>query len=172
LELFHELVPNASVIALLTNPQGANNEEQVRDLQEAARALGLRLLILNGREIDSAFATVVEQRVEALFVTAATYFYGIRNQIALLAARHNMPTIYESHEFTEAGGLVSYGVDFSDVYRQLGVYAGKILKGEKPANLPVLQPTKLELVINLQAAKVIGLTIPASVLLRADRVIE
>jgi putative ABC transport system substrate-binding protein len=172
LELLHELVPNASVIALLSNPQGANNDEQLGELQEAARALGLRLLILNGREIDSAFAALAEQRIEALFVMATAYFYGIRNQIALLAARHNVRAIFESREFVEAGGLVSYGVDFSDVYRQLGVYAGKILKGEKPADLPVLQPTKFELIINLQAAKVIGLTIPASFLLRADKVIE
>jgi putative tryptophan/tyrosine transport system substrate-binding protein len=173
LALLHELVPNVSAIGVLVVPGAANSDEQLGDLQQAARALGLRPpIVVNGRELDSAFAGLAQQQIGAIFVAASPYFYGVRDQIALLAARHSVPVIYESREFPEAGGLISYGVDFSDVYRQLGVYAGKILKGAKPADLPVVQPTKFELVINLRSAKVIGLTVPQSLLVAADQVIE
>jgi putative tryptophan/tyrosine transport system substrate-binding protein len=172
LELLHALAPNASVVGLLADPQSPNFEEQVRDLQEAASALGLRPITLNGREIDSVFANAAQRQINAFFVMASAYFYSIPNQIASLAARHKMPVIYESREFAAAGGLASYGVDFSDVYRQVGVYAGKILSGEKPGELPVLQPIKFELIINRKAAKEIGLTLPDKLLTIADEVIE
>jgi putative tryptophan/tyrosine transport system substrate-binding protein len=171
-ELLHELVPKASVIGVLADPVGANNEEQVADLQQAALALGLRAVILDGRDLDSAFASVARQQIGALFVVASSYFYNIPDQITLLAAQHRVAAIYESREFPEVGGLISYGVDFSDVYRQLGLYAGKILKGAKPADLPVMQPTKFELVINLKTAKALGLTVSNQMQLLADEVIE
>ena len=173
LELLHELAPNVSVVGVLVVPGATNNDEQLGDLEQATRALGLRPpIVLNGRELDSAFASLAQQQIGALFVAASPYFYSVRDQIALLAAQHRVPVIYESREFPEGGGLISYGVDFSDVYRQLGLYAGKILKGTKPADLPVVQQTKFELVINLRSAKVIGVTVPQSLLVAADQVIE
>jgi putative tryptophan/tyrosine transport system substrate-binding protein len=174
LGLLHELVPNALAVGILADPQISTNVYQIADLQQAASALGLQPIVLNGRDIDSVFANLPQQHIDALFVTASSYFYifHIRDQIISLAAHHDLPVIYETREFPEAGGLVSYGVDFSDVYRELAVYAGKILRGAKPADLPVEQPTKLELVINLKTAKALRLTIPSGILAIADEVIE
>jgi putative tryptophan/tyrosine transport system substrate-binding protein len=144
-------------------------------MQEAARSKGVQLHILNATsesEIDAAFATLVELQASALIIDQDLLFFSRREQIGALAARHSVPAIYYRREFVAAGGLMSYGPSFAAAYRQVGIYAGKILKGAKPADLPVLQPTQIELVINLKAAKALGLTIPESLLLRADEVIE
>jgi putative ABC transport system substrate-binding protein len=175
LELISELVPNAKVIALLVNPNGPQTERVVRAMQEAARGKGVKLEVLKAtteNEIDTAFAFLARLQVGALVQGADPFFLNRCNQIALLAARHAVPAIYESRPFVEAGGLMSYGASFPEMYRQIGAYAGRILKGEKPADLPVMRPTKLDLVVNLSAARAIGLTIPESFLLRADQVIE
>jgi len=143
--------------------------------QQAAHALGVPLRVLNisdDLDLDAAFASLVEQHAGALIVSASAFFFSRRDRLATLAARHAIPTVYQSREFTSAGGLMSYGGDFSDVYRLIGVYVGRILKGEKPADLPVVQPNKLELVINLKAAKALGLELPGAVLAIADEVIE
>jgi putative ABC transport system substrate-binding protein len=175
LELLSELIPQASVIALLVNSGDPNAERIMRDAQEAARTKGVQLLILKAStesEIDAAFATLVELRAGALLVGAAPFFLTRRDQIVALAARHAVPAFYDVREYVAAGGLISYGTSLTAVYRQLGIYAGKILKGEKPADLPVQQPTRFELVINLKTAKTLGLTVPQSILARADEVIE
>jgi putative ABC transport system substrate-binding protein len=175
LELLSELVPQASVIALLVNSGDPNAERIMRDAQEAARTKGVQLLILKAStesEIDAAFATLVELRAGALLVGAAPFFLTRRDQIVALAARHAVPAFYDVREYVAAGGLISYGTSLTAVYRQLGIYAGKILKGEKPADLPVQQPTRFELVINLKTANTLGLTVPQSILARADEVIE
>jgi putative ABC transport system substrate-binding protein len=175
LELISELVPNAKVIALLVNPHSPQTERVVRAMEEAALIKGVKLEVLKAAtqsEIDTAFASLSQLPAGALVVQADPFFLVRRNQLALLAARRAVPAIYESRPFVEAGGLMSYGANFPEMYRQIGVYAGRILKGEKPANLPVMRPTKLDLVINLTAAKAIGLMIPESFLLRADQVIE
>ena len=175
LELISELVPNAKVMALLVNPNGPQTERVVRAMQEAARVKGVKLEVLKAateNEIDTAFASLARLQVGALVQGADPFFLNRRNQIALLAARHAVPAIYESRPLVEAGGLMSYGASFPEMYRQIGAYAGRILKGEKPADLPVMRPTKLDLVVNLDAARAIGLTIPESFLLRADQVIE
>jgi putative tryptophan/tyrosine transport system substrate-binding protein len=172
LELLHDLVPRASVIAVLSDPQGANIDEQLTILGQAARALGLRTVISSSRDIDSVFASLADQQANALFVTATSYLVDHRDQITLLAARHRLPAIYESRDFAIAGGLISYGTDFSAVYRPVGLFAGRIVKGEKPADIPVVQPTKFELVINLKTAKSLGLTVPQTLLATADEVIE
>jgi putative ABC transport system substrate-binding protein len=175
LGLLHDLLPSAALVGVLINPQYQEAEAQLRELQEAAGAIGLRILILNAsseREIDTAFATVVQQSASALIVTADPFLLGPRNQIVRLAASHMIPTIYFSREFVEAGGLMSYGASLADGYRKVGVYTGRILNGEKPADLPVLQPTKFDLIINLKTAKALGLTIPSGVIAIADEVIE
>jgi putative tryptophan/tyrosine transport system substrate-binding protein len=175
LELISELVPNAQLIALLVNPSSPQTERVVRAMQEAARIKGVKLEVLKAateNELDAAFASLARLQARALVQQADPFFVGRRNQLALLAARHAIPAIYESRPFVEAGGLMSYGANFPEMYRQIGAYAGRILKGEKPAELPVMRPTKLDLVINLAAAKAIGLSIPESFLLRADEVIE
>ena len=175
LELLSELVPQAKVIALLVNPKNPATENVMRDVQEAARVKGLQLPILKANsesEIDAAFATLVQLQAGALVVAADPFLTSRREQLVALATRHAVPAIYAWREFAEAGGLISYGSSLTTAFRQLGNYAGKILKGAKPADLPVQQPTRFELVINLKTAKALRLTIPQSLLLRADDVIH
>ena len=173
LGLLHELVPHASLVGVLQ--QSIVLGSQPQDLQEAARAIGARTHVLQAGtdgEIDAAFDTFARQRIEALVVTASTFFDTRRSRILALAERHAIPAIYQFHEYAAAGGLMSYGIDLPHVYYQVGAYTGRILKGEKPAELPVVQPTKFELVINLKTAKALGLTVPDKLLALADEVIE
>jgi putative ABC transport system substrate-binding protein len=176
LELASELVPQARAIALLVNPNSPQQAEHVvRDMQEAARAKGVQLLVLNAgseSEIDAAFTSLVQGHAGALVVTAEPFINSRRQQIVALAARHAVPTIYGIREYATAGGLISYGASLTAAYRQTGIYAGRILKGAKPADLPVQQATTFELVINLKTAKALGLTLSPSLLSRADEVIE
>jgi putative ABC transport system substrate-binding protein len=176
LEMLHQLVPTATLIAVLVNPTDLVGAEfQTNALQAAANALGVRLLILNASdpsEFERAFATLVSERAGGLLVAGDASFSTHSNQIVALAARHRVPAIYARRKATTDGGLMSYDSDMSDAYRQAGVYAGRILKGEKPANLPVQQVTKVELVINLIAAKALGLTVPETLLATADEVIQ
>jgi ABC-type uncharacterized transport system substrate-binding protein len=175
LELLHELVPTATVMALLVNPTTPAAETIARDAQVAARALGLQLHVLRAssdRDFDTVFATVAQLRVGALVIGADPFFTNQSRQLAELAARHSVPTIYEFREFAAAGGLISYGTSIGDAYRLAGAYTGRILKGEKPSGLPVMQATKFELVINLKSAKTLGLTVPDKLLAIADEVIE
>jgi putative ABC transport system substrate-binding protein len=175
LELLHELVPAATLIAFLVNPTNANAEADTRDAQAAASSLGVRLHVLHARterDFDSAFASLAQPGAGALVISSDPLFNLRSEQLGALALRHAMPTIFQTRAFAAAGGLMSYGVSVSDIFRLAGVYTGRVLKGEKPAELPVQQATKFELVINLKTAKAIGLTIPESFLLRADEVIE
>jgi putative ABC transport system substrate-binding protein len=175
LELLSELVPQARMIALFVNPNMADTERIIRDVQEAARTKGVQLHILRiggESEIDAAFAAVVQLHAGALLVAGDPLFDSRREQLVALASRHTVPTIYSEREFASAGGLISYGTSRTAVYRQAGIYVGKILKGAKPADLPVQQPTRFELVVNLNTAKALGLTVPPSILARADEVIE
>jgi putative ABC transport system substrate-binding protein len=175
LELLSDLVPEARTLAMLVNPNDPLTERFIAEVQEAARAKGLLVHILNARtenEIDSAFAALLQVDAGALLVGGDLFFFGRRDQLVALAARHAVPAIYERREFTEAGGLISYGPSFTAVARQAGVYVGRILAGAKPADLPVQQPTKFELVINVNTAKTLGLAVPKSILARADEVIE
>jgi putative tryptophan/tyrosine transport system substrate-binding protein len=175
-ELLHELVPTAATIAVLVNPNNLLVETQTGGSQIAAHNLGVHLLVLNASsqsEIDTAFTTLVEQRAGALLVTGEPLFFGTaRDQLIALAARHAVPTIYQFRQLAEAGGLMSYGTSLADAQRISGVYAGRILRGERPADLPVQQSTKVELVINLKTTHALGLTAPPSVLARADEVME
>jgi putative ABC transport system substrate-binding protein len=174
-ELLSELVPRARVIALLVNPTYANTERIIRDVREAARAKGVQLPILKAgdkSEIDTAFASLDQLHADALLVGADPFFNTRREQLVTLASRHAIPASYEFREFATAGGLISYGASLPSIGRQTGVYVGRILKGESPADLPVQQPTKFELVINLKTAKALGLTVPQSLLAQADEVIE
>ncbi|MBV9061965.1 MAG: ABC transporter substrate-binding protein [Alphaproteobacteria bacterium] len=175
LDLLHKLVPTATTIAFLVNPNNSNAEPDARVAQAAAGVFGLQLVVLSAgteNDIDAAYTTLVQQRANALLVNTDSFFLTRRNQLVALAARHVVPTIHDFREFAAAGGLMSYGTDLADAYRQGGAYVGKILKGEKPGNLPVVQPTKFDLVINLKTAKALGLTVPPTLLAIADEVIE
>jgi putative ABC transport system substrate-binding protein len=175
LEVLHEAVPGASVIGVLVNSNFPDVETQRKDVLAAVQGLGLQITVLNAnseRDIDTAFATLVEQRVGALLVASSPFLAGRREQLVALAIRHAIPAIFEWPEFVTLGGLMSYGTNLADGYHQVGIYAGKILKGVKPAELPVQQLVKVELVINLKTARTLGLTFPLSLLGRADKVIE
>jgi putative tryptophan/tyrosine transport system substrate-binding protein len=175
LELLSELVPQAKVIAVLLNPTGRFAESQMRTVQEAARAKGLQLHIMKAGaegEFETAFVTLVQLQAGALLVGPDPFFFSRREQLVALAARHAVPAIYEWREFAEAGGLISYGTSITGTWHQVGIYVAKILKGAKPADLPVQQPTTFELVVNLKTAKELSLTVPPSILARADEVIE
>jgi putative ABC transport system substrate-binding protein len=175
LELLSELVPQADVIALLVNPINPGTERIIRDVQEAARAKAVQLQLLkasNESEIDAAFTTLIQVRAGGLVVVPDPFFLSRRDQLPALASRHAVPAIYAWREFATAGGLISYGTSLTAAWRQLGIYAGKILKGAKPGDLPVEQPMRFELVVNLKTAKELGLTVPPSILARADEVIE
>jgi putative ABC transport system substrate-binding protein len=175
LELLSELVPQAKVIALLVNPNNRNTERNIKDVQEAARAKGVQLSILKAgteSEIDAAFGSLVQLRADGLVVATDPFLNSRRDQLVALASRHAVPAIYYWREFATVGGLISYGPSLTAGYRHAGVYAGKLLKGAVPADLPVQQPTTFELVVNLNTAKTLGLTIPPSILARADEVIE
>jgi len=176
LDLLRELMPSATRVSVLVNPVNATNTDTtLREMAAAARTTGLQVKVLNAstsREIEAAFATLLHERPDALFVGAEPYFYGRRVQLVVLAASHRLPAIYSQRDFVEAGGLMSYGTNIADAFRQIGVYAGRILKGTKPADLPVVQASKFELVINLPTARVLGLEVPPMLLARADEVIE
>jgi len=175
LGLLHGLVPATALIAVLLNPTNANFQTQLRGVQDAARSLGQQVSILSAsseRDIEMAFVTVAQSRAGALLVGSDPFFNNERDQVVALAARHAIPAIYEGREFAMAGGLASYGTNLGDAYRQAGIYTGRILRGEKPADLPVAQPAKFEFVINLKTAKALGLDVPPGVSASADEIIE
>jgi len=175
LELLHELVPGASLIGFLVNPRNPTTQSQTTDVQTAARKLGIDLLILNAsseRDIDAAFAAFIEQRVNGVMVGVDAVFVSRSDQLVGLAARHAMPAMYYVREFADAGGLISYGASITDAYRMAGSYAGRILKGAKPADLPIQQTVKFELAINLKTANALGITVPQTLMVAADEVIE
>src|SRR5262245_7802239 len=174
-ELLRALIPKAAVIAVLLSPTEGAFDSQLKDVRQATRTLGLRLLELTAsteREIDAAFATAAARNVEALFVGSSPWFETRRDHLVTLATRFAVPTVYNWREYAAAGGLMSYGSSITDMYRQAGIYTGRILKGATPADLPVLQPTKFELVVNLATARTLGLEIPTTLLALADEVIE
>jgi putative ABC transport system substrate-binding protein len=173
--LLREMVPAAARVAVLGDPTFTLTESQARDAETAARAMGLQIQVLNAstsREINAAFANFVRERPDALYVGTGPFFASRRVQLALLAGHYGVPAIYGVRQFTEAGGLMSYGTSLTDAYRQMGVYTGHILKGAKPADLPVIQSTKFELSINAETARMLGLTVPPMLLATADEVIE
>jgi putative tryptophan/tyrosine transport system substrate-binding protein len=175
LGLLRELVPSAASIGVLLNPTNANFQTQLRGVQDAARDLGQQVSILSAnteREIDVAFATVAQSGARALLVGSDPFFSSERDQVIALAARYAIPAIYEGREFATAGGLASYGTSLADAYRQAALYAGRILKGEKPADLPIVQPTKFEFVINMKTAKTLGLDVPPGLAASADEIVE
>ena len=175
LELIHELVPNASVIGVIVDPNSPDTGLMMMELPAAARALGQQIKIINAsdeRELDAAFAAMAEQRVGAVVVTSSPFYFPQRQKFIALASRYAVPTVYFFRDFAEAGGLMSYGTSLADAYRQSGVYTGRILKGERPSDLPIQQSVKVELVINMKTAKTLGLTFPNTLLGRADEVIE
>lgn len=175
LNILRQLIPSTTTIAILVNPAFQLTSAEVRNVQDAAHTVGIRVSVLNASteaEIDTAFTTIVQQKTDALIVGTDPFLLGQRDQLVRLAARHTVPTIYFLREFVESGGLLSYGPSIANGYRQAGVYTGRILSGAKPAELPVLRPTTFQLVINLKTARALGLTIPANVLAIADEVIE
>jgi ABC-type uncharacterized transport system substrate-binding protein len=175
LELLHDSAPKATIMALLVNPTNPNLQTQSRDLQAAALRLGLQPHVVNAsteRDFDAVFAKLHELRADALMISQDPFFNSQSGQLGALSVRHAIPAIYVDREFVAAGGLMSYGANRPDQWRQVGVYVGRILKGEKPADLPVVQPTKFELVVNLKTAKALGLEVPPTLLARADEVIE
>ena len=175
LELLHELVPRAGRVAVILNPATPTGETTLRDVEPAARAMGLQIQILRastGPEIDAASATFARERPDAMFVSNDAFFNSRRVQLVQLAAHHRLPAIFSGREYTEMGGLMSYGTNVADAYRQTGIYAGRILKGVQPTDLPVVQSNKFELIINHQTARLLGLTVPDKLLIAADEVIE
>jgi putative ABC transport system substrate-binding protein len=175
LGLLHEMVPNVKTIAALVNPDYSAAEAQLGDVQEAATRLSVQIIVLRAnveKDLEPAFASLVQQKAGALLVCGSPFFNGRREQLAVLAARHAVPAIYEWPEYAAAGGLMSYGTDLADAYRQAGVYAGRILKGEKPSDLPVIQMAKFKFVINLSTAKALGIKVPPTLAARADEIIE
>lgn len=175
LELLHELVPGATVIAMLVNSKIPSVEDHIAEQQAAARSLGLRVKVVRATsetDFEQAFANIAESRAGALYIDGDSLFTGLRARLAALANGHRIPTVFNERESAIAGGLMSYGASTTDAYRQAGAYAGRILKGEKPADLPVVQPTEFDLVINVKTAKALGVTVPVSLLSRADELIE
>jgi putative ABC transport system substrate-binding protein len=176
LELLRQLVPGAAVVAVIENPSSpAYTQYEITELRQAADSLGLQLLVLNAStvgEIDAAFAALVQARPSALLISSESFFLDRREQIVALATRQPVPAMYPNREFAAAGGLMSYGTSTGEIYRQMGIYAGRVLKGEKPGDLPVQQAAKVELILNLKTAKALGITVPLSLLTRADEVIE
>ena len=175
MELLRDVAPNATTIELLTNPENQNVEVDVNAAQEAAQALGRKVIVVRARgvsEFDAAFEMIEQRRIGAVLVASDPMFLGQRNNLVALAASHKIPVMYWAREFATAGGLISYGTSITWMYREAGIYTGRILKGAKPANLPILQPTKFDFVVNLRTAKALGIVIPQSLLLRADEVIQ
>ena len=175
LGLLHELIPAAARVGLLVNPKSLLTERTMRDVTTASSAIGLQVDVVqasDSREIESVFKTLVHNKADALLVGPDAFFVSRRLQLAILAARHALPAVYNVREYAEAGGLMSYGTNVRDAYREIGVYVGRILKGATPADLPVVQSSKFELVINLLTARALGLTVPPNLLARADEVIE
>ncbi len=174
MELLHEIMPKATIVGVFINPNSAIAEAQAREAEAAGRALGLKAVVVRASsgDFDNAFAILVRQSVDALLVLGDFSFFGQRKQLIAAAARHAVPTMYFRRDFVTDGGLISYGTDVLEAYRQVGLYAGRIMKGAKPTELPIIQPTKFELIVNLKTAKTLGLTIPESFLTRADEVIE
>jgi putative tryptophan/tyrosine transport system substrate-binding protein len=174
-ELAHQLVPNGNVLAALVNPKYPLALAEARDMQAAARSLGVQMAVLDASsesEIDAAFAGLARNKADALLINTDPFLLGQREQIVQLTARHNVPAVYFLRDFVDAGGLMSYGPKVANSYRQAGIYVGRILQGEKAGELPVVQPTRFDLVINLRTARTLGLEIPTMLLIRADEVIE
>ena len=175
LELLHEVVPKAAIIGVMVDPNSPDTERQLRELPVAAGSIGQRIVILKAgteREVEAAFASIPAERIDALLIASSPFYLPLRQRIVALASHYNVPAIYFFRDFAVAGGLMSYGTDLADAYRQAGRYAGRILKGEKPSDLPVQQSTKVEFVVNLKTAKSLGLSISLPLLGRADEVIE